>query len=106
MGKRDIIKEIIDELENLSYERLKDFYYAIDLYADDYDDDSIRALILKWNQSNYGNFNEMFPVTAKLVEELKGVNDGVERPREVYAGIISLAKDALKEMKDYLKSHE
>ena len=104
--KNQIIDGIVKELENLSSERLNDFYYAIDLYADDYDDDSIRALILKWNQSNYGNFNEMFPVTAKLVEELKDVNDGAERPREVYAGIVSLAKDALKEMKEYLKSHK
>lgn len=101
MKKREVLDGIVKELENLASEKLKDFYYAIDLYADDYDEDSIRALILKWEQSGYGNFDEIFPVTANVVTKLEQVNDGVERPREVYANIIASAKDALKEVREY-----
>lgn len=102
--KRQIIDGIKKELENLSSEKLKDFYYALDQYADDYDDSSIRALIFKWNQLGYGDFDNTFPVTAKLVTKLKSMYDGVERPKEVYESIISLAKDALKEVDDYIGS--
>lgn len=101
MKKREVLDGIAKELENLASEKLKDFYYAIDLYADDYDKDSVRALILKWEQSGYGNFDEIFPVTVNVVTKLEQVNDGVERPREVYADIIASAKDALKEVREY-----
>ena len=102
--KEQIIAGIVRELENLSSEKLKDFYYAVDLYADDYDDDSIGALILKWDQLGYGDFNDIFPLTARLAAKLESINDGIERPREVYEGVISLAKDALKEVNNFLKS--
>ena len=101
MKKQEVLDGIAKELENLTSEKSKDFYYAIDLYADDYDEDSIRALILKWEQLGYGDFDSLFPVTAKLVAKLKSVNDGIERSREFYADIIALAKDALKEVKEY-----
>ena len=101
MKKQELLDGIAKELENLASEKLKDFYYAIDLYADDYDEDSIRALILKWEQLGYGDFASLFPATTKLITKLEPVNDGVERSREVYAGIIASAKDALKEVKEY-----
>ncbi len=100
--KEQILDGIAKELKNLSSEKSRDFYYAIHQYADDYDDDSIRALILAWNQLGYGDFDNTFPVTAKLVVELKSVYDGVERPREVYEGIISLAKKASSEIQNYI----
>ena len=101
MKKQEVLDGIAKELENLTSEKSKDFYYAIDLYADDYDEDSIRALILKWEQLGYGDFDSLFPVTAKLVAKLKSVNDGIERPREVYTDIIASAKDALEEVRRY-----
>lgn len=101
MKKQEILNGISSELEGLSSENPRDFYFGIDCYADDYDKDSIRALILKWNQSGYKDFNEHFPITAKLVLELKKANDGIERSREEYAALISLAKDALAEIKDF-----
>ena len=101
MKKQEILNGISRELEGLSSEKPRDFYFGIDCYADDYDEDSIRALILKWNQSGYKDFNEHFPITAKLVLELKKANNGIERPREEYAAIISLAKEALAEIKDF-----
>ena len=104
MDRQTIIDGIIKELEILSSETPRDFYYSIDSYVDDYYEDSICALILKWDQLDYGDFDEMFPVTAKLVAELTSMWDGIERPREVYAGIISMAKDALKEVKEYKES--
>ena len=101
MEKQEILNGISKELESLSSENPRDFCFAIDCYADDYDEDSIRALILKWDQSGYKDFNELFPITAKLVFELKKANNGIERSREDYAAIISLAKDALIEIKDF-----
>ena len=70
MDRQTIIDGIIKELEILSSETPRDFYYSIDSYVDDYYEDSICALILKWDQLGYGDFDEMFPVTAKLVAEL------------------------------------
>lgn len=99
--KERIIAGIKKELENLSSEKSKDFYYTLDQYTDDYDDNSIRALIFKWDQLGCGDFDNTFPVTAKLVAELKSIYDGIERPREVYEDIISLAKKALEEIKEY-----
>ena len=104
MKKQEVLDGIAKELENLASEKSKDFYYATDLYADDYDEDSIRALILKWEQLGYGDFGTLFPITARVVAELESVDDGVERSREVYAGIIASAKDALREVKEYKTS--
>ena len=101
MKKQEILNGISRELEGLSLETPRELSCAVDCYADDYDEDSIRALILKWNQSGYKDFNELFPITAELVLELKKANDGIERSREEYAAIISLAKDALAEIKDF-----
>lgn len=101
MERQEIINGIVRELENISSERPKDFYYSIESYTDTYYEDSICALVLKWNQLGYGNFDETFPKTSKVITELELVDDFVERPREVYEGIISLAKDALKEVKEY-----
>lgn len=99
--KQEILNGISRELEDLSSETPRELSCAVDCYADDYDEDSIRALILKWNQSGYKDFNEHFPITAKLVLELKKANNGIERSREEYAALISLAKDALAEIKDF-----
>lgn len=101
MKKQEILNGISRELEGLSSETPRELSCAVDCYADDYDEDSIRALILKWNQSGYKDFNEHFPITAKLVLELKKANNGIERSREEYAALISLAKDALVEIKDF-----
>ena len=101
MKKQEMLNGISRELEGLSSETPRELSCAVDCYADDYDEDSIRALILKWNQSGYKDFNEHFPITAKLVLELKKANNGIERSREEYAAIISLAKDALAEIKDF-----
>ena len=101
MEKQEILNGISKELKSLSSENPRDFCFAIDCYADDYDEDSIRALILKWNQSGYKDFNELFPITAKLVLELKEVNDGIERSKEEYMAIISLAEEALAEIQNY-----
>lgn len=101
MEKQEILNGISKELKSLSSENPRDFCFAIDCYADDYDEDSIRALILKWNQSGNKDFNELFPITAKLVLELKKVNDGIERSKEEYATIISLAEEALAEIQNY-----
>ncbi|MBR2994431.1 hypothetical protein IKF32_00735 [Candidatus Saccharibacteria bacterium] len=101
MEKREIIKEIINGLECLTKENPRELIFMLDYYEDTYYEDSISALILKWEQSGYGNFDEIFPVTANVVTKLEQVNDGVERPREVYANIIASAKDALKEVREY-----
>ena len=101
MKKQEILNGISSELEGLSSETPRELSCTVDCYADDYDEDSIRALILKWNQSGYKDFNELFPITAKLVLELKKANNGIERPREEYAVLISLAKDALTEIQNH-----
>lgn len=101
MEKRGIIKEIINGLECLTKENPRELVFMLDYYGDTYYEDSIRALVLKWEQLGYGDFSSSFPVTAKLVTKIKSVNDGVERPREVYADIIASAKDALKEVREY-----
>ena len=101
MKKQEILNGISRELESLSSETPRELSCAVDCYADDYDEDSIRALILKWNQSGYKDFNELFPITAKLVLELKKANNGIERSREEYAALISLAKDALTEIQNH-----
>ena len=101
MEKREIIKEILNGLECLTKENPRELIFMLDYYEDSYYEDSIIALVLKWEQLGYGDYGSSFPVTAKLVAKLESVNDGVERPREVYADIIALAKDALKEMKEY-----
>ena len=101
MDRREIIKGIIKELEILSSESPRDFYYSIESYTDSYYDDSFCALILEWNKLGCGDFDEIFPITAKVFAMLKSVDDFVERSREVYAGIISMAKDALEEVRAY-----
>ena len=104
MKKQDILNGISRELEGLSSEKPRDFYFGIDCYADDYDEDSIGALIYKWGQLGFGDFKKKFPITSRLYVQLKNMNDGIERSREEYAAIISLAKDALSEIKDFKTS--
>ena len=104
MKKQEILNGISRELEGLSSEKPRDFYFGIDCYADDYDEDSIGALIYKWGQLGFGDFKKKFPITSRLYVQLKNMNDGIERSREEYAAIISLAKDALSEIKDFKTS--
>ena len=99
--KPEILNGISSELEGLSSENPRDFYFGIDCYADDYDEDSIGALIYKWGQLGFGDFKKKFPITSRLYAQLKNMNNGIERPREEYAAIISLAKEALAEIKDF-----
>lgn len=99
--KQEILNGISSELEGLSLENPRDFYFGIDCYADNYDEDSIGALIYKWEQLGFGDFKKKFPITSRLYLQLKNMNDGIERSREEYAAIISLAKDALVEIKDF-----
>lgn len=99
--KQEILNGISSELEGLSSENPRDFYFGIDCYADDYDEDSIGALIYKWGQLGFGDFKKKFPITSRLYAQLKNMNNGIERPREEYAAIISLAKEALAEIKDF-----
>ena len=101
MKKQEILNGISNELEGLSLENPRDFYFGIDCYADNYDEDSIGALIYKWEQLGFGDFKKKFPITSKLYLQLKNMNDGIERSREEYAAIISLAKEALAEIKDF-----
>ena len=101
MKKQEILNGISSELEGLSSENPRDFYFGIDCYADNYDEDSIGALIYKWEQLGFGDFKKKFPITSKLYLQLKNMNDGIERSREEYAAIISLAKEALAEIKDF-----
>ena len=101
MKKQEILNGISRELEGLSSENPRDFYFGIDCYADNYDEDSIGALIYKWERLGFGDFKKKFPITSRLYVQLKNMNDGIERPREEYAAIISLAKDALAEIKDF-----
>ena len=101
MKKQEILNGISRELEGLSLENPRDFYFGIDCYADNYDEDSIGALIYKWEQLGFGDFKKKFPITSRLYTQLKNMNDGIERSREEYAALISLAKDALAEIKDF-----
>ena len=101
MKKQEILNGISRELEGLSSENPRDFYFGIDCYADNYDEDSIGALIYKWGQLGFGDFKKKFPITSRLYVQLKNMNDGIERSREEYAAIISLAKDALAEIKGF-----
>lgn len=101
MKKQEILNGISRELEGLSSEKPRDFYFGIDCYADNYDEDSIGALIYKWEQLGFGDFKKKFPITSRLYAQLKNMNNGIERPREEYAAIISLAKEALAEIKDF-----
>lgn len=73
----------------------------MDCYADNYDEDSIGALIYKWEQLGFGDFKKKFPITSRLFIQLENMNDGIERPREDYVAIISLAKDALAEIEGF-----
>ena len=101
MKKQEILNGISNELEGLSLENPRDFYFVIDCYADNYDEDSIGALIYKWEQLGFGDFKKKFPITSRLYVQLENMNNGIERSREEYASIISLAKDALAEIKDF-----
>ncbi len=101
MKKQEMLNGISRELEGLSLENPRYFYFGIDCYADNYDEDSIGALIYKWEQLGFGDFKKKFPITSRLYLQLKNMNDGIERSREEYAAIISLAKDALAEIKDF-----
>ena len=101
MKRQEILNGISSELEGLSLENPRDFYFGIDCYADNYDEDSIGALIYKWEQLGFGDFKKKFPITSRLYVQLKNMNDGIERSREEYVAIISLAKDALAEIKDF-----
>lgn len=101
MKKQEILNSISNELEGLSLENPRDFYFGIDCYADNYDEDSIGALIYKWEQLGFGDFKKKFPITSRLYVQLENMNNGIERSREEYASIISLAKDALAEIKDF-----
>lgn len=104
MSKQEILKEIAKGLEHLSTENPRTLKSMLDYYVDTYYEDSLCALILKWNQLGYGNFDSTFPLTAKLVAELESVNDWVERPREVYINLIAMAKDAIGEINNCLAS--
>ena len=101
MKQQEILNGISKELKSLSSENPRDFYFAIDCYADNYDEDSIGALIYKWEQCGFGDFKKKFPITSRLYAQLENMNDGIERSREDYVAIISLAKDALTEIKDF-----
>ena len=101
MKRQEILNGISSELEGLSLENPRDFYFGIDCYADNYDEDSIGALIYKWGQLGFGDFKKKFPITSRLYVQLKNMDDGIERSREEYAALISLAKDALAEIKDF-----
>ena len=99
--KQEILNGISRELEGLSLENPRDFYFGIDCYADNYDEDSIGALIYKWEQLGFGDFKKKFPITSRLYVQLENMNNGIERPREEYAALISLAKNALTEIQNH-----
>ena len=101
MTRIDILNKILKELENISSERPSDFVYSLDGYTDDYDDDNLGAFISKWEKFGFGEFRKDFPLTAELYAELVRIDDGTMRPKAVYAAIISHAKDALIEVKNY-----
>lgn len=56
MKKQEILNGISKELGSLSSENPRDFYYAVDCYADNYDEDSIGALIYKWGATRFWRF--------------------------------------------------
>lgn len=97
------LKRIKSELESLSSERPKEFYYAIDGYDDDYYGDSLGALIYQWNTKNPQKFDQISPLTCELRAVLREANDGVERSVEEYEKIIDLAKQALEEVSTKIK---
>ena len=66
MKKQEILNGISRELESLSSENPREFYFGIDCYADNYDEDSIGALIYKWEQLGFGDFKKKFPITSRL----------------------------------------
>ena len=101
MKKQEILNGISRELEGLSSETPRELSCAVDCYADDYDEDSIGALIYKWEQLGFGDFKKKFPITSRLYIQLENMNNGIERSREEYAAIISLAKDALTEIQNH-----
>ena len=101
MKKQEILNGISKELESLSSETPRELSCAVDCYADNYDEDSIGALIYKWEQLGFGDFKKKFPITSRLFIQLENMNDGIERPREDYVAIISLAKDALAEIEGF-----
>lgn len=100
MTRLDILNMILKELENINSERPSDFFYSLDGYTDDYYD-SLAAFISKWERSGFGEFRKDFPLTAELYAELVRIDDGTMRPKAVYAAIISHAKDAMIEVKNY-----
>lgn len=101
MNRIDILNKILKELENINSERPGDFVYSLDGYADDYDGDNLGAFIYEWEKSGFGEFRKDFPLTTELYSEIVRNNDGIVRPKAVYAAIISHAKDALIEVKKY-----
>ena len=101
MKKQEILNGISRELEGLSSETPRELSCAVDCYADNYDEDSIGALIYKWEQLGFGDFKKKFPITSRLYVQLVNMNNGIERPREEYAALISLAKDALTEIQNH-----
>lgn len=105
MEDQDIIYGISKELKNLSTEDTKGFYYKIDIYADDYRNDSIRSLIMRWREAHNGEFENSFPLVWKLVNELIKANDGIERSMEFYSNLIALAKGGLAEIDDFIKNN-
>lgn len=101
MTRLDILNMILKELENINSERPSDFFYSLDGYADDYDGDNLGAFIYEWEKSGFGEFRKDFPLTTELYAEIVRNNDGVVRSKAVYAAIISQAKDAMIEVKNY-----
>ena len=101
MSKKKILKEIEQNLEWLAKENPRDLKLALDYYVDTYYEDSISALILKWDQSGYENFSELFPITTGLVASLESINDWIDRRQEIYADLIGLTKPALSEIQEY-----
>ena len=101
MTRLDILNMILKELENINSERPGDFFYSLDGYADDYDGDNLGAFIYEWEKSGFGEFRKDFPLTTELYAEIVRNNDGTIRPKAVYAAIISQAKDAMIEVKNY-----
>lgn len=101
MNRIDILNKILKELENINSERPGDFVYSLDGYADDYDGDNLGAFIYEWEKSGFGEFRKDFPLTDELYAEIVRNNDGIVRPKAVYATIISHAEDALKEVENY-----